>query len=164
MTCVTMHLLNYVVKAYNFYYLLPELKDVSNIVMNSSQSRSNGRAIVVVVGPTALVFICQNVFDLLFANLHQIKSNLNPDQDYGIEDDLSLLNWGSICDCFGLRRNDHSVCLHVAMLTSHVFPLVLQGVVCVCLWQFIIVTLAIVCIDMRQCSGSQDIINNKLQQ
>ena len=70
------HLLKYVVKGNNFYYLYllsinkPELKDVSNIVMSSSESRSNGRAIVVVVGPTAFVYICQNVFDLHFANLH----------------------------------------------------------------------------------------------
>ena len=70
MTCVIMHLLNYVVNANNFYYLLPELKDASNIVLNSSESRSNGRAIVVVVGPTAFVYIYQNVFDLNFANPH----------------------------------------------------------------------------------------------
>ena len=69
-------LLKYVVKGNNFYYLYllsinkPELKRVSTIVMNSSESRSNGRAIVVVVGPTAFVNICQNVFDLRFTNLH----------------------------------------------------------------------------------------------
>ena len=52
------------------YYLLPELKDLSNIVLNSSESRSNGRAIVVVVRPTTFVYICQNVLDLHFANSH----------------------------------------------------------------------------------------------
>ena len=31
----------------------PELKDANNIVLNSPESRSDGRAIVVVVGPTA---------------------------------------------------------------------------------------------------------------
>ena len=47
-------LLKYIAKGNNFYYLYllsinkPELKDVSNIVLNSSESRSNGRAIVVV--------------------------------------------------------------------------------------------------------------------
>ena len=85
-----MHLLKYVVKANNFYCLyLPsiikhELKDVCNIVLNSSESRSNGRAIVVVVGPTAFVYIYQNVFDLYSANPHQIEINLNPDYDYGL--------------------------------------------------------------------------------
>ena len=74
-----MHLLKYVVKTKNVYYLLLELKDASNIVLNSSESRSNGRAIVVVVGPTAFVYICQNMFDLHFANSHKIKINLNPD-------------------------------------------------------------------------------------
>ena len=48
----------------------PQLIDASNIVMNSSESRSNGRATVVVVGPTVFVYICQNVFDLYFANPH----------------------------------------------------------------------------------------------
>ena len=43
---------------------------ICNIVLNSSDSRSNGRAIVVVVGPTAFVYICQNVVDLHFANPH----------------------------------------------------------------------------------------------
>ena len=54
----------------NTYYLLLELKDASNIVLNLSESRSKGRAIVVVVGPTAFVNICQIVFDLHFANPH----------------------------------------------------------------------------------------------
>ena len=80
-----MHLLKYVVKASNLCFLyLPsiiklELKDASNIVLNSSESRSNGRAIVVVVGPAAFVYICQNLFDLYFANSHQIKIKLNLD-------------------------------------------------------------------------------------
>ena len=63
-TCVTMHLLKYVVKVNSFY---------------SSDSKSNGRAIVVVIGPTAVVYICQSVFDLHFANLYRIEINLNPD-------------------------------------------------------------------------------------
>ena len=42
-------------------------------MLNSSASRSNGQPIVVVVGQTAFVYICQNVFDLHFANPHQIK-------------------------------------------------------------------------------------------
>ena len=54
-TRVTMHLLNYVVKANNFYYLLhyllPEFKKCKQYSVNSSESRSNGRTIVVVVGP-----------------------------------------------------------------------------------------------------------------
>ena len=36
MTCVTIHLLNYVVKANHF-------KDARNVVLNSSKSKSNGR-------------------------------------------------------------------------------------------------------------------------
>ena len=55
----------------------PELKDASDKVLNLSESRSNGRAIV--GGSTAFVYICQNVFDSHFTNLHQIKINLNPD-------------------------------------------------------------------------------------
>ena len=48
LTCVTMHLLIYVVKATNLYYLYlpsilkPELKDTGNTVLNSSKLRSNG--------------------------------------------------------------------------------------------------------------------------
>ena len=36
----------------------PELKDASNIVLNSSESRSNGLAIVAVVGQTKTCSIC----------------------------------------------------------------------------------------------------------
>ena len=61
-------------------FLLPaidnqtELKDVEFI-----RIEINGRAIVVVVESTTFVYICQNVFDLNFANPHQIKININPD-------------------------------------------------------------------------------------
>ena len=97
--------LKYAVKANEFYYLYlssiirPEIKDASNIVLNSSDSRSNRRAIAVVVEPTTdFVYIYQNVFDFHFANPYQIKINLNPDSDYGLLNRRRLnMCYSSLC-------------------------------------------------------------------